>query len=58
MQTDCVRYSSLVKKEIKRVAVCGGSGSFLLAIMPRQLELIFLLRQTLNIMSFLMLKMT
>ena len=30
MQTDCVRYSSIVKKEIKRVAICGGSGSFLL----------------------------
>ena len=30
MKTDFVRYSSLVKKEVKRVAVCGGSGSFLL----------------------------
>jgi len=30
MKTDCVRYSNLVKKEVKRVAVCGGSGSFLL----------------------------
>ena len=30
MKTKCVRYSSLVKKEVKRVAICGGSGSFLL----------------------------
>ena len=30
MQTDCVRHTPIVKQEIKRVAVCGGSGSFLL----------------------------
>ena len=30
MKTECVRYSSLVRKEVKCVAVCGGSGSFLL----------------------------
>lgn len=30
MQTDCIRHTSLVKDEIKTVAVCGGSGSFLL----------------------------
>lgn len=30
MQTDCVRYTPIVNQEIKRVAVCGGSGSFLL----------------------------
>lgn len=30
MQTDCIRYTALVKDEIKTVAVCGGSGSFLL----------------------------
>ena len=30
MKTDCVRHTSIVKSEIKRVAVCGGSGSFLL----------------------------
>ena len=30
MQTDCVRYTPLVKRKIKTVAVCGGSGSFLL----------------------------
>lgn len=30
MQTDCVRHTSLVKQQIKTVAVCGGSGSFLL----------------------------
>ena len=30
MKTESVRYSNLVKKEVKRIAVCGGSGSFLL----------------------------
>ena len=30
MKTECIRYSSLVKKEVKCIAVCGGSGSFLL----------------------------
>ena len=30
MQTDCIRHTSIVKDEIKKVAVCGGSGSFLL----------------------------
>ena len=30
MQTNCVRHTHLVKDEIKTVAVCGGSGSFLL----------------------------
>ena len=30
MQTDCVRYTPLVSKTIKTIAVCGGSGSFLL----------------------------
>ena len=31
MQTDCIRHTSLVNSEIKKVAVCGGSGSFLLS---------------------------
>ena len=31
MQTDCIRHSNLVKNQIKRVAICGGSGSFLLS---------------------------
>lgn len=30
MNTNCVRYTSIVKSEVKRVAVCGGAGSFLL----------------------------
>ena len=30
MKTDCIRYTELVKDTIKRVAICGGSGSFLL----------------------------
>jgi len=29
-RSGCVRHTDLVKKEIKKVAVCGGSGSFLL----------------------------
>ena len=31
MQPDCIRHSNLVKNQIKRVAICGGSGSFLLS---------------------------
>jgi dinuclear metal center YbgI/SA1388 family protein len=30
MQTGCVRYTSLLGKPVQKVAVCGGSGSFLL----------------------------
>jgi dinuclear metal center YbgI/SA1388 family protein len=30
MKTDCIRYTDPVKKEVKRIAICGGSGSFLL----------------------------
>ena len=30
MKTNCIRYTSLAKEEVKRVAVCGGSGSVLL----------------------------
>ena len=31
MQTDCIRHTCLVESKIKKVAVCGGSGSFLLS---------------------------
>tara|TARA_B100000900_G_scaffold413068_1_gene436177 strand:- start:1706 stop:2800 length:1095 start_codon:yes stop_codon:yes gene_type:complete len=31
MKTDCIRYTKTVKKEVQKIAVCGGSGSFLLA---------------------------
>ncbi len=31
MKTDCIRHTKLVKNQIKRVAICGGSGSFLLS---------------------------
>lgn len=31
MKTDCIRYTNPTKKEVKRIAVCGGSGSFLLS---------------------------
>lgn len=30
IKTDCIRYTSFVDKKIKKVAFCGGSGSFLL----------------------------
>lgn len=30
METDCIRHTSIVSSKIKKVAVCGGSGSFLL----------------------------
>lgn len=30
MQTDCIRHTTLLNKKIQKVAVCGGSGSFLL----------------------------
>ena len=30
MNTACIRYTQLTNKKIKRVAICGGSGSFLL----------------------------
>ncbi|HEY9082671.1 MAG TPA: Nif3-like dinuclear metal center hexameric protein [Vicingaceae bacterium] len=30
MKTDCVRHTNIIKKEIETVALCGGSGSFLL----------------------------
>lgn len=30
LNTNCVRYTTLTDKQIKRVAVCGGAGSFLL----------------------------
>jgi dinuclear metal center YbgI/SA1388 family protein len=32
MQTSCIRHTALSGKKIKRVAVCGGSGSFLLKV--------------------------
>ena len=30
MKTDCIRYTPLLGKQVKRVAVCGGAGRFLL----------------------------
>jgi dinuclear metal center YbgI/SA1388 family protein len=30
LKTDCIRYTALLNKPVKRVAFCGGSGSFLL----------------------------
>ncbi len=31
MQTDCIRHTAFLNKKISKVAVCGGSGSFLLS---------------------------
>ena len=42
MQTDCVRHSKLVKNQIKKVAICGGSGSFLLSIAKKEKADIFI----------------
>ena len=30
MKTDCIRHTALLNKKVKRIAVCGGAGSFLL----------------------------
>ncbi len=30
MQTDCIRHTALLYKKVKRVAICGGAGGFLL----------------------------
>ena len=42
MKTDCIRYSKLVKDQIKTVAICGGSGSFLLPSAKRAKADIFI----------------
>jgi putative NIF3 family GTP cyclohydrolase 1 type 2 len=31
MKTNCIRHTALVRSTIKKIAVCGGSGSFLLS---------------------------
>jgi len=31
LKTDCIRHTSLLNKKVKKVALCGGSGSFLLS---------------------------
>lgn len=36
MQTDCIRHTNIHKSEIEKVAICGGSGSFLLKDAIRQ----------------------
>ena len=42
MKTDCIRHTKLVHKKIKKVAVCGGSGSFLLSTAKRAKADIFI----------------
>ena len=36
MSTKCIRHTKIVKKKIKKIAICGGSGSFLLEEAKRQ----------------------
>ena len=36
MEIDCLRHSKLVKNQIKKVAICGGSGSFLLSAAKKE----------------------
>ncbi|MCB9364730.1 MAG: Nif3-like dinuclear metal center hexameric protein [Flavobacteriales bacterium] len=31
LKTDCIRYTNLLNKKVKKVALCGGAGSFLLS---------------------------
>ena len=40
--TDCIRYTSLIKDQVNKVAVCGGSGSFLLKEAIKQKADIFI----------------
>lgn len=42
MKTDCIRHTKLHKEIIEKVAVCGGSGSFLLSIAIQQNADIFI----------------
>ena len=42
MKTDCIRHTQIVKKEVQKIAVCGGSGSFLLANAKRQQADVFI----------------
>jgi putative NIF3 family GTP cyclohydrolase 1 type 2 len=36
MSTECIRYTKLINKKIKKIAICGGSGSFLLEEAKKQ----------------------
>ena len=36
MQTECIRYTKLLARKIEKVAICGGSGRFLLEEAIRQ----------------------
>ena len=36
MSTNCIRHTKIVNKKIKKIAICGGSGSFLLEEAKRQ----------------------
>jgi putative NIF3 family GTP cyclohydrolase 1 type 2 len=36
MSTECIRHTKLINKKIKKIAICGGSGSFLLEEAKKQ----------------------
>ena len=42
MKTDCIRHTHIHKKEVQTIAVCGGSGSFLLTNAKRQKADVFI----------------
>lgn len=42
LQTDCIRYTQIISKTVKKIAVCGGAGSFLLADAIRQKADVFI----------------
>lgn len=42
MQTDCIRHTKAIKEKVKRIAVCGGAGSFLLKNAKQQQADVFI----------------
>ncbi len=42
MKTDCIRYTNIHKEKVRKIAVCGGSGSFLLNNAKRQQADVFI----------------
>ncbi len=51
-----IRHTKITTQKVKKIAFCGGSGSFLLKE-AKKIKQTYLLRETLSIMSFLTLKM-
>ena len=42
LRTDCIRYTKIISKTVKKIAVCGGAGSFLLTDAIRQKADVFI----------------